>query len=141
MLFPADPAHWRVCFVRALDVLWGNAVHSGNLPQRADFTSDHHCMAVKTEYIYGSKTNSLTNCSLQGPQVQTDITPPDNAKGTGLGLCEEDFPCQQSILGTMELQRVFVFNRKTYACKTHQKDNVRSCKSLLLILLLFNLYV
>lgn len=35
--------------------------------------------------------------------------------------------------GKMELQRVLSFNRRTYACKTHQKYSVWFCKSFLLL--------
>lgn len=79
-----------------------------------------------------------------------DIISPENTKRElapleGLGLSEKDFPNKvfqgpKVGQGTMELQRVFVFYR-SYACKTHPKDSVRSWKPLLLLLVLFNLYV
>lgn len=43
MFSPADPAHWAVCCIRALDILCGNAVHSGNVfLKELIFTSDHY---------------------------------------------------------------------------------------------------
>lgn len=62
--------------------------------------------------------------------------------GSGRGPCVKKLSLtkyvrdQKWTRGKMELQRVLFFflsfNRRTYACKTHQKDSVWFCKSFLL---------
>lgn len=56
---------------------------------------------------------------------------------SGKGLCVKKLSLpkyvrdQKWTRGKTELQRVLSFNRRTYACKTHQKYSVWFCKSFL----------
>lgn len=97
----------------------------------------------------------LTNCSFHaqgrvgGPLFFCGCKEGNRFLWKGLGLCVKTtfltkyIRDQKWARGQWYLNVFLSFNR-TYACKTHQKDSVRSCKSLLLFLLsmfLFNLYV
>lgn len=133
------PQHWTVCCIRALDTLCGNLCIL-----ETPFSKSWFLHQTTTEWQLKLNTfKGLKQVVLRGKWTFL------LRKQEGTGLCEEVSPTKylrESVPGgqwnrEQELQSVFVFYRRTYACKTHQKDSVRTCKPLSLVLLLFNLYV
>lgn len=142
--FSADLEHrsvFSLCFRRLLFFFLQDTVVWTLLPPTTDFTHLRPPLpSSEVENTVRGSTSGPLNCNLRFLIWRQGTFPsPKNGKketwsfGLEEGCVLKSF-LYQSMSGTRgktELQRVLSFNRRTYACKTHQKYSVWFCKSFL----------
>lgn len=135
--FSADPAHWIVCsvcasdfFCRTLYCVDTSSSHNWFYIPKVTTSQELSCEHIERKNKW--PTELQFTCFLIWTWVNCFLLLRTGKKGNrvfwrGRGLCVKKLSLtkyvrnQEWARGKMELQRVLSFNRRTYACKTHQK--------------------